>query len=158
MSLFWVKLRRLGQVVTQVRNVKDTDLQFVGANAITWMELAQCFAGKPETPPAKNTRFTRRLWPLFTSHVYLSRYAKLHENYQFKIFMRVVKPRVMVSWSRIFKFFRAYHAPQPSDICSYKVDFLAQIKMEFCDKILLFWNFCRHKLIQLNKYGRLEWL
>jgi uncharacterized protein (TIGR03084 family) len=49
------------QVVTQVRNVKDTDLQFVGANAITWMELAQCFAGKPETPPAKNTRFTRRL-------------------------------------------------------------------------------------------------
>jgi len=28
--------------------------------------------------------------------------------------------------------------------------------MEFCDKILLFWNFCRHKLIQLNKYGRLE--
>ena len=49
------------QVVTQVRNIEDTDLQFVGANAITWMELAQCFAGKPETPPAKNTRFTRRL-------------------------------------------------------------------------------------------------
>jgi len=36
-------------------------LQLVGANAISWMELAQCFAGKPETPPAKNTRYMRRL-------------------------------------------------------------------------------------------------
>ncbi len=49
------------QVVTQVRNIEDTDLQLVGANAISWMELAQCFAGKPETPPAKNTRYMRRL-------------------------------------------------------------------------------------------------
>jgi len=49
------------QVVTQVRNIEDTDLQLVGANAISWMELAQCFAGKPEMPPAKNTRYMRRL-------------------------------------------------------------------------------------------------
>ena len=47
------------QVVTQVRNVADTDLRVVGPNARNWMSKAQCFAGPPETPPAPGTR--RRL-------------------------------------------------------------------------------------------------
>jgi len=45
------------QVVTQTRNVADTDLRMVGETARTWMSLAQCFAGPPETPPAPGTRF-----------------------------------------------------------------------------------------------------
>jgi uncharacterized protein (TIGR03084 family) len=44
------------QVVTQVRNVADTELRMTGATARRWMEIAQCFAGPPETPPAKGTR------------------------------------------------------------------------------------------------------
>ncbi|HEY5644471.1 MAG TPA: TIGR03084 family metal-binding protein [Pseudomonadales bacterium] len=48
------------QVVTQVRNVADTGLAVTGANARSWMEKAQCFAGPPETPPAPGTRFTRK--------------------------------------------------------------------------------------------------
>ncbi|MBE1297002.1 TIGR03084 family metal-binding protein [Phycobacter azelaicus] len=44
------------QVVTQVRNVADTDLEVIGSNAARWMENAQCFAGPPETPPAKGAR------------------------------------------------------------------------------------------------------
>lgn len=44
------------QVVTQVRNVADTQLQAVGAVATDWLAMAQCFAGQPETPPAKGTR------------------------------------------------------------------------------------------------------
>jgi uncharacterized protein (TIGR03084 family) len=47
------------QVVTQVRNVADTDLRVSGANATAWMERAQCFAGPPETPPAPGVRRTR---------------------------------------------------------------------------------------------------
>lgn len=46
------------QVVTQVRNVADTSLQVVGAAAQNWMRIAQCFAGPPETPPGKGSRFT----------------------------------------------------------------------------------------------------
>lgn len=45
------------QVVTQVRNVEDTALVTTGDVAATWMAIAQCFAGPPETPPAKATRF-----------------------------------------------------------------------------------------------------
>jgi len=45
------------QVVTQCRNVQDTDLVMTGEAAAKWMEIAQCFAGGPETPPAKGTRF-----------------------------------------------------------------------------------------------------
>jgi len=45
------------QVVTQCRNVADTNLTMTGDAAATWMEIAQCFAGGPETPPAKGTRF-----------------------------------------------------------------------------------------------------
>ncbi|MCI5096977.1 MAG: TIGR03084 family metal-binding protein [Rhodobacteraceae bacterium] len=44
------------QVVTQVRNVSDTDLRMTGDTAQRWMEVAQCFAGPPETPPAKGAR------------------------------------------------------------------------------------------------------
>jgi uncharacterized protein (TIGR03084 family) len=47
------------QVVTQVRNVADTDLVVCGPNAAQWMQKAQCFAGPPETPPAPGVRGTR---------------------------------------------------------------------------------------------------
>ncbi len=44
------------QVVTQTRNIADTTLEARGANATRWMEIAQCFAGAPESPPAKGAR------------------------------------------------------------------------------------------------------
>lgn len=44
------------QVVTQCRNVHDTNLSIQGDIAADWMAHAQCFAGGPETPPAKGTR------------------------------------------------------------------------------------------------------
>ena len=44
------------QVVTQCRNIEDTSLTLVGDAATTWMSIAQCFAGGPETPPAKGVR------------------------------------------------------------------------------------------------------
>lgn len=44
------------QVVTQCRNIGDTNLQTTGEAATTWMKIAQCFAGGPETPPAKGVR------------------------------------------------------------------------------------------------------
>ena len=50
------------QVVTQTRNIADTSLIVTGKNAAAWMEIAQCFAGAPETPPAPGTRkITTRL-------------------------------------------------------------------------------------------------
>lgn len=45
------------QVVAQTRNIADVDLKVTGAVATDWMAKAQCFAGKPETPPAPGTRF-----------------------------------------------------------------------------------------------------
>ena len=45
------------QVVTQTRNIADTALNLAGPAAERWMAFAQCFAGMPETPPAKGTRF-----------------------------------------------------------------------------------------------------
>ena len=45
------------QVVTQVRNIDDTNLIVVGDVATTWMKYAQCFAGKSEDPPKKGSRF-----------------------------------------------------------------------------------------------------
>ncbi len=45
------------QVVTQTRNIADTDLTVTGTPARTWMRLAQCFAGPPEDPPAPGMRF-----------------------------------------------------------------------------------------------------
>ena len=44
------------QVVTQTRNIADTSLIVTGKNAAAWMEIAQCFAGAPETPPVPGTR------------------------------------------------------------------------------------------------------
>lgn len=44
------------QVVTQTRNVADTDIKVSGEAARLWMENAQCFAGPPEAPPAPGTR------------------------------------------------------------------------------------------------------
>ncbi|MFW8635513.1 TIGR03084 family metal-binding protein [Cribrihabitans pelagius] len=44
------------QVVTQVRSLADTGLEVRGANAAAWMQIAQCFAGPPETPPAQGQR------------------------------------------------------------------------------------------------------
>jgi len=44
------------QVVTQCRNVGDTSLKMTGDAANKWMDIAQCFAGGPETPPAKGMR------------------------------------------------------------------------------------------------------
>ena len=48
------------QVVTQVRSIEDTRLNMVGSVAEQWMQIAQCFAGKPETPPLKGTRFSKK--------------------------------------------------------------------------------------------------
>ncbi|MCF6263818.1 MAG: TIGR03084 family metal-binding protein [Xanthomonadales bacterium] len=44
------------QVVTQTRNIADTNLQVSGDAALKWMEIAQCFAGPPEDQPAPGTR------------------------------------------------------------------------------------------------------
>jgi uncharacterized protein (TIGR03084 family) len=48
------------QVVTQVRNIRDTNLQVTGPVAQQWMDTAQCFAGPPETPPAEGQRFREK--------------------------------------------------------------------------------------------------
>ncbi len=45
------------QVVTQVRNVADTELRVVGEAARRWMSIAQCFAGPAADPPPPGTRF-----------------------------------------------------------------------------------------------------
>ncbi|MEM6817996.1 MAG: TIGR03084 family metal-binding protein [Pseudomonadota bacterium] len=45
------------QVVTQTRNIADTDLVVSGSVANDWMSKAQCFAGPPSVPPAPGTRF-----------------------------------------------------------------------------------------------------
>ena len=52
------KALEFAEVVTQVRNVQDTRLTSEGAIAKKWMKIAQCFAGQPENPPAKCSRFT----------------------------------------------------------------------------------------------------
>ena len=44
------------QVVTQVRNIADTNLEVAGDAAHAWMNIAQCFAGPPEDPPAPGSR------------------------------------------------------------------------------------------------------
>jgi uncharacterized protein (TIGR03084 family) len=43
-------------VVTQGRNVADTELQVVGPVATAWMAIAQCFAGPPADPPKPGER------------------------------------------------------------------------------------------------------
>ena len=44
------------QVVTQTRNISDTNLRVEGDIATRWMSVAQCFAGPARTPPAPGTR------------------------------------------------------------------------------------------------------
>lgn len=46
-------------VVTQRRNIQDTQLQVTGAPAMHWMSIAQCFAGPPATPPSAGARVVR---------------------------------------------------------------------------------------------------
>jgi uncharacterized protein (TIGR03084 family) len=46
-------------VVTQRRNVADTQLRVEGPVAQRWMNIAQCFAGSPETPPPPGVRIVR---------------------------------------------------------------------------------------------------
>ena len=48
------------QVVAQTRNIADTGLTVRGDAAARWMAVAQCFAGPPQTPPARGTRFKER--------------------------------------------------------------------------------------------------
>lgn len=48
------------QVVTQTRNIADTKLRVVGANAANWMSKAQCFAGAAEPPPPPGFRRTAK--------------------------------------------------------------------------------------------------
>ncbi len=45
------------QVVTQTRNIMDTDLEVFGGPAEAWMDAPQCFAGMAEAPPAPGLRF-----------------------------------------------------------------------------------------------------
>ena len=45
------------RVVTQCRNVADTDLLVSGDVAKQWMAVAQCFAGPPQAPPAPKLRY-----------------------------------------------------------------------------------------------------
>jgi uncharacterized protein (TIGR03084 family) len=44
-------------VVTQTRALSNTSLAAEGSVAETWMANAQCFAGPPETPPEKGSRY-----------------------------------------------------------------------------------------------------
>lgn len=44
------------QVVTQTRNIADTELSVIGPVSELWMQNAQCFAGPAETPPAPGER------------------------------------------------------------------------------------------------------
>lgn len=45
------------QVMTQTRNISDTDLLVEGEIAKNWMAHAQCFAGPPVKPPQPGLRF-----------------------------------------------------------------------------------------------------
>ncbi len=47
------------QVVTQTRNIADTDLSVRGDPAKHWMQIAQCFAGPAESPPEPGSRHLR---------------------------------------------------------------------------------------------------
>lgn len=51
------------QVVTQTRNIADTQVRCDGAVGKAWMAIAQCFAGPPSDPPKPGERF-RNLSPL----------------------------------------------------------------------------------------------
>ena len=48
-------------VVTQTRNVKDTEITTRGCSAKVWMKFAQCFAGPPSNPPSPGSRFLKSI-------------------------------------------------------------------------------------------------
>ncbi|MFT5757485.1 MAG: hypothetical protein ACI9LM_002219 [Alteromonadaceae bacterium] len=48
------------QVVTQTRNAADTNLIITGEAAQQWLEVAQCFAGKPSKPPTAGFRLLNK--------------------------------------------------------------------------------------------------
>ncbi len=48
-------------VVTQTRNIADTQLHVEGPAARQWMSIAQCFAGPPQDPPGPRTRYKQWL-------------------------------------------------------------------------------------------------
>jgi uncharacterized protein (TIGR03084 family) len=48
-------------IVTQTRNVLDTQMKASGPIAKDWLSFAQCFAGQPEDPPKLGTRFRVKL-------------------------------------------------------------------------------------------------
>ncbi len=48
------------RVVTQTRNIGDTNLVTKGETAGRWMAIAQCFAGPPEDPPRTGARHKSR--------------------------------------------------------------------------------------------------
>ena len=43
-------------MLTQNRNIVDTNLEVKGEIAKHWMSIAQCFAGDPEEPPDIGSR------------------------------------------------------------------------------------------------------
>jgi hypothetical protein len=47
------------QVVTQTRNIEDTQLRVEGDIAALWMRNAQCFAGAAAIPPLPGERRTK---------------------------------------------------------------------------------------------------
>lgn len=49
------------QVVTQCRNIADTNLSVAGDVAKQWMSVAQCFAGPPQDPPAPGVRHRKMM-------------------------------------------------------------------------------------------------
>ena len=50
------KAVEFAHVVTQGRNIAETNLDAQGSSANAWMNIAQCFAGPPETPPSVGKR------------------------------------------------------------------------------------------------------
>ena len=50
------KAEEFCQVVTQVRNIQDVNLTVIGSISEKWMSIAQCFAGKAQSPPKAGTR------------------------------------------------------------------------------------------------------
>ena len=50
------KAVEFAHVVTQGRNIAEANLDVQGSSANAWMNIAQCFAGPPETPPSVGKR------------------------------------------------------------------------------------------------------
>ncbi|PHR56446.1 MAG: TIGR03084 family protein [Robiginitomaculum sp.] len=49
------------QVITQTRSIFDSKLKVKGDIAQRWMEIAQCFAGPPHTPPVAGERYLQTM-------------------------------------------------------------------------------------------------